>query len=181
VPDLRGHWYLGVFNNELTNVTYTIRAVLPNSEGLLVSGQPRQQTLTPLSPPHGLLISWNSVVGEHYFVQYSTNLAGPYSNIGFVVATTPLTTFEVLPVPNGRSFYRILQVFSDRPTLRIQLASGNRVRLAWSTAYQGYTLQSSLSLFGSWANANLPVTVVGNEYVAFDNIGPAQKYYRLFQ
>jgi hypothetical protein len=38
-----------------------------------------------------------------------------------------------------------------------------------------------LSLFGPWANAGLPVTVVGNEYVAFDNIGPAQKYYRLFQ
>ena len=178
VPDLRGHWYLGVYNNELTNVTYTIRAVLPNSDGLLVSAQPRRQALTPLSPPHGLLISWNSVVGEHYFVQYSTNLAGPYSNIGYVLATTPLTTFEV---PYATGIYKVVQVFSDRPTLHIQLWPGNQVRLSWSIAYPGYTLQSSPGLFGPWANAGLTVNVVGTEYVAFDTIGPVQNYYRLFK
>ena len=123
MPDLRGHWYLGVYNNELSNVAYTIRAVLPDSDGLLVSAQPLQPALTPLNPPHGLLLSWNSVEGERYFVQYTASIAAPvtWTNIGFVIATTPLTTFEVLPVPSGRAFYRIVQVFSSRPMLHIQL------------------------------------------------------------
>ena len=40
VPDLRGDWYLGVYNNQLTNdVAYTIRAILPEG-GILVSALP---------------------------------------------------------------------------------------------------------------------------------------------
>ena len=183
VPDLRGHWYLGVYNNELFNVAYTVRAILPNSEGLLISGQPLRMSLTPLSPPHGLLISWNSVAGEHYFVQYATGIAAPitWTTVGYVVATTPLTTFEVLPVPTGTAFYRVVQVFSSQPKLNIQFWPTNQVRLSWSTAYPGYTLQSRTGLFGAWANAGLPVTVVGNEYVVFDAIAVAPKYYRLFK
>ena len=183
VADLRGHWYLGIYNNEPFNVAYTIRATLPNSAGILPSGQPLKFALTALNPPHGLLLSWNSVVGERYFVQYSPSIAAPitWSNLGFITATTPLTTFEVLPVPSGPAFYRIVQVFSAQPKLTIQLWPGNQVRLSWSTAYPGYTLQSMLGLFGVWANAGLPVTVVGSEYVAFDNIGPGPTYYRLFK
>ncbi len=72
-------------------------------------------------------------------------------------------------------------MFSAQPILTIQLWPGNQVRLSWSTAYPGYTLQSKLGLFGVWADAGLPVTVVGDEYVAFDTIGPVAKYYRLFK
>ena len=160
LPDLRGHWYLGVYNNELFNVAYTIRAVLPDNNGLLVSAQPLRMALTPLNPPHGLLLSWNSVEGEHYFVQYTASIAAPvtWTNIGFVTATTPLTTFEVLPVPSAPAFFRIVQVFSSQPRLNIQLWPTNQVRLSWSTAYPGYTLQSKLGLFGTWANAGLTVT-----------------------
>ena len=183
LPDLRGHWYLGVYNNELFNVAYTIRAVLPNRFGLLASAQPLKTTLTPLNPPHGLLLSWNSVEGEHYFVQYTASIAAPvtWTNIGFVTATTPLTTFEVVPLPNAPAFFRIVQVSSLYPRLYIQTWPTNQVRISWPTAYLGYTLQSKIGLFGPWANAGLPVTIVGNEYVAFDTIGPAPKYYRLIK
>jgi hypothetical protein len=183
LSDLSGHWYLGVYNNELSNVAYTVRAVLPDARGLLVSAQPHWQSLTPLNPPHGLLISWNSVEGENYIVQYTASIAAPvvWTSVGFVTATTPLTTFEVLPVPSGTAIYRVVQVFSARPILTIQLWPGNQVRLSWSTAYSGYTLQSKLGLFGVWADAGLPVTVVGDEYVAFDTIGPVPKYYRLIK
>ena len=111
VPDLRGHWYLGLFNNEQTNVSYTIRAVLPGTNGLLVSGQPFLVSITPPAPPRGLVLSWNSVVGERYFVQSTPSLAAPaiWTNLTSIVATNPLTTFEVLPVPTGSSFYRVLQ------------------------------------------------------------------------
>jgi hypothetical protein len=98
-----------------------------------------------------------------------------------VVATTPLTTFEVLPVPSGPANYRIVQVFSSQPTLNIQLWPTNQVRLSWPTAFTGFTLQSAPGLFGPWTSAGLTVTVVGNEFVAFDTIGPGPKYYRLFK
>jgi subtilisin-like proprotein convertase family protein len=183
LPDLRGQWYLGVYNNELSNVSYTVRAVLPDANGLLVSAQPLRQSLTPLNPPRGLLISWNSVEGERYFVQYTTSIAVPitWTNIGFVIATSPLTTFEVLPVPSGPANYRIVQVFSSQPTLNIQLWPTNQVRLSWPAVFTGFTLQSAPGLFGPWTSAGLTPTVVGNEFVAFDTIGPGPKYYRLFK
>ena len=186
LPDLRGQWYLGVYNNELSNVTYTIRAVLPDTNGLLVSAQPPNLSFTALNPPHGLLISWNSVVGEQYFVQYTVSVAAPvtWTDLGLVVATTPLTTFEVLPVPGGVAYYRVIQIPAatlSQPKLQIQLWPPNQVRISWSTAFPGYTLQSELGLSGSWANAGLPVTVVGTEFVAFDTIGPVPKYYRLIK
>ena len=183
LPDLRGHWYLGVYNNERSNVAYTIRAALPDNFGLLASAQPLRVAVTPLNPPHGLLLSWNSVEGESYFVQYTANIAAPvaWSNLGFVTATTPLTTFEVLPMPSAPAFFRIVQVFAFYPTLYIRVAPPNQVRLSWSSAYLGYTLQSKANLFGPWANAGLPVATVGSEYVAFDTIGPGPKYYRLIK
>ena len=99
-----------------------------------------------------------------------------------MVATTPLTTFEVLPVPNAPASYRIVQVVSSsQPTLHIQLWPTNEVRISWSTAYPGYTLQSETGLTGTWANAGLPVTAVGAEFVAFDTIGSVPKYYRLIK
>jgi len=182
VPDLRGQWYLGVYNNELTNVAYTVRAMLPDSDGLLVSGLPIQLTLTPLNPPRGLLLSWNSVEGERYFVQYTANIVAPitWTNIGFVVASTPLTTFEVLPVPSNPAFYQIVEVITAQPTLNIELWPTNQVRISWSTAFPGYTLQSKLGLTGTWTNVGVG-TVIGNEYVVFDTIGPGPKFYRLIK
>jgi hypothetical protein len=133
------------------------------------------------------LISWNSVAGEAYYVQYSPSVTPPvtWTNLGYVVATTPLTTFEVLPVPSGTAFYQIVQVIPTQPTslpiLHIQLWPTNQVRLSWSTAFPGFTLQSELGLTASWVNAGLPVSIVGNEFVAFDTIGPVPKFYRLIK
>jgi hypothetical protein len=71
--------------------------------------------------------------------------------------------------------------FESQPRLTIQLWTGNQVRLSWSTAYPGYTPQTKPGLFGTWANAGLTVTVVGNEFVAFDSRGAGPKYYRLIK
>jgi hypothetical protein len=186
LPDLRGQWYLGVYNNELSNVAYTIRATMPSSSGLLVSAQPINMVPTPLNPPQGLLLSWNSVEGERYFVQYTASLVAPvkWSTIGLVVATTPLTTFEVLPVPSNPAFYQIVQASPpqppSQPTLNIELWPTNQVRISWSTNFPGYTLQSKLGLLGTWRNVGLG-TVIGSEYVVFDTIGPVPKFYRLMK
>ncbi len=72
-------------------------------------------------------------------------------------------------------------LFLSQPVLAIQPSSTNQVRLSWSTGFTGYTLQSELGLSGTWANAELTVNVVSNEYAAFDTIGPGPKYYRLLK
>jgi hypothetical protein len=184
--DLRGHWYLGVYNNEAVNVAYSIRAILPDDDGLLRSFKRPTLSLTPLVLPRGLILSWNSVVGERYIVQYAPSLTSPmnWANVGMVTATTTLTTFEVLPVPSG-GFFQIVQVFDFRPKLKIRPWPVNLVRISWSTAFPGYTLQYKLGLFGAWANVPFPpatgVFTIGDEFVVYDPIGPTAKYYRLFK
>ncbi len=187
VSDLRGHWYLGVYNKEDINVAYTIRAVLLDRNGLLPSAQPLQVTLTTLAPPHGLLVSWNSVVGERYIVQYTPSIATPvmWTNIGTITATTTFTTFEVRPVPAG-GFYRVVQVFAFQPRLYIQIWPTNLVRISWSTVFPGYTLQYKPALTGGpWANVPFPpatgVFTIGDEYVVYDPIGSSPRYYRLIK
>jgi hypothetical protein len=71
--------------------------------------------------------------------------------------------------------------FQSQPSLAIQLGTSNQLRLSWPAAYPGYTLQSKLGLLGAWANAGLSPTLVGNEFVALDTIGPIPKYYRLIK
>ena len=118
----------------------------PTRNGLLVSAQPLMLASTPLSPPHGLLLSWNSVEGERYIVQYTASIAAPvaWTNIGFVVATTPLTTFEVLPVPSGPAFLPDCPGVR-RPSRSSRSSSGPATRCASpGPRYPGYTLQSKL-------------------------------------
>jgi hypothetical protein len=181
IPDLMGNWYLGVFNNESVNVAYTLRAVV-RTNGLLNSAQPTITTLTPMAPPHGLLLQWNSVIGEGYVVDHSTDLINWAPVSGFIRATTPLTTFEIVPLLPGAHFYRIRHVSAfvgPAPTLFIQLWPGNQLRLSWSTNYPGETLQSSPSFRGPWSNVNRPVTIIGPEYVVFVPINPTPLYFRL--
>jgi hypothetical protein len=190
-PDLRFDWYLGVFNNETNNVTYTIRATVPDTNRFLVSAQPFNLTAAPLLPgTRGLLLSWHGVEGETYLIQFSPSLLPPvWSDLATVVATTPFPTYEVYPP--AAAFYRIVQVsnrFILRPTLTINLSSINCpppappcVRISWPTSFTGFVLQSETSFLGPWVNVPQPVFIEGNEFVVYDTIGPAPKFYRLFQ
>jgi subtilisin-like proprotein convertase family protein len=181
IPDLMGNWYLGVFNNESVNVAYTLRAVV-RTNGLLISAQPTISTLVQMAPPHGLLLQWNSVIGEGYEVETSTDLINWTPASGFIRATTVLTTFEILPLLPGAHFYRINHVSAfvgPGPTLAIQFWPPNQLRLSWSTNYPGETLQSSASLNGPWQNVNRPINIIGPDYVVFVPINPTPLYYRL--
>jgi hypothetical protein len=182
LPDLRGTWYLGVYNNELTNVAYTIRAALPNSDGLLLSAQPVVTHQTVVNGNY--LLTWNSVIGEHYYVQYSSGFNGPWTNIAFVTATTPLTTYEVMPSQALSGTFRVIQVFYDVPTLHIQIWTNDQVRISWSVAYPGYTLQYETSSGGPWTDIPAPgsdYNIVGNEYVVLDTIRSTETLYRLYK
>ena len=165
-------------------MAYTIRATTPSTNGLLVSALPIIITLSPLTPPRGVLIQWDSVVGETYFVRFSRTLFPPnWTIIGTVVATTPCSTFELPPGSSG--FAQVVQGTPNnvivQPVLTIQLLPPNQVRISWSTAFPGYTLQSAPSPLGPWMNTGLPVLNLGSEYVAIDTIGASPKFYRLFK
>jgi subtilisin-like proprotein convertase family protein len=97
LPDLRGKWYVGVYNNELTNVAYTIRATVP-SGGMLVSAQSIVVT-NGLFQCSSRLLSWNSVEGERYFVQFAADGVN-WTTLGSMTATTPCATF-VVPCMSG--------------------------------------------------------------------------------
>jgi hypothetical protein len=192
VPDLRGHWYLGVYNNEETNVAYNIRATLPDGYRLLSSARPILQTYTLL--PQGLLVSWNSIIGESYFVQYSPLTDPPvWTNIGYVVATTPLSTF-LAPLYASGGMIRIAQVADFRPLLKIQTATNNSVRLSWPVYFQGFSLQYKNGIMGPWANLTTappapftafpypPAVQETNEWAAYDiGTNSVPKFYRLFK
>ena len=110
LPDLRGRWFLGVYNNEPANTAYAIRAVV-ETNSLLVSTQPLSTSAARFGP-RNVLLQWNSVVGETYNVEFTTDLFPPiaWTVVNTVVATTPTTTF-VAPVNlTGNGFYRIVQV-----------------------------------------------------------------------
>jgi len=147
-----------------------------------VSGQPLKQSHTVLPLPRGYLLAWNSVVGERYIIQYVASIATPniVTNVASVTATTPLSTFEVVPAPTT-GFFQIIQVFSYQPTLTIEPWTGNQVRLSWSTAYPNFAVQRQPALFGVWTIPGLTVTQVGGRYVAYDSILPVQQYYRLIK
>lgn len=183
VPSLIGNWYVGIYNNEATNVAYSLRAIV-SSNGFLQSIQePPVPTFLALTGGQGVLVSWYSLEGEYYEVQ---SLAGPgnWQPIpgGLIRATTPLSTF-IIPTPGGTlGTYRVIHLSAlnlPLAPLQIQLWTNNQVRIYWSSVYPNGILQYADSPLGPWFNANLPVTLVGATYVVFDIIRPAPRYYRL--
>lgn len=181
-PDLQGKWYLGIYNNETTNVSYSIRAVTPQN-GMLISAQPTARTYATMPPPHGVLLSWYSVMGEYYEIQYTPTRLFPNWYVipnGIIRATTPLTTVEVPPPGDGD--YRVLQISPFNlplPLLAIRLSTNDMVRISWPITLAGGNLQSAISPYGPWTYVNRPVTSEGNDFVVYDFIGTEPKFYRL--
>jgi subtilisin-like proprotein convertase family protein len=111
--NINGFWFLGVPNNDPTNVTYTIRAVI-STNGMLISGIPTNPRLTLLGPggAGGLSLSWPSVSGESYEVETSSNLVN-WSVVATITnAPAPLTTYTATNPATSTPylFYRIVQI-----------------------------------------------------------------------
>jgi len=186
VPSLVGTWYAGIYNNESTNVTYSVRASL-SSGGVLSSIQePPAATVSSLPFGTGGLLSWYSVEGEYYQIQTT-----PPGNInwqplpgGLIRATTPLTTF-IVPIASAKfALYRIIHLSSlnlPLAPLQIERWTNNTVRISWGSGVVNGILQYANSPLGPWFNANLPVTLVGPQYITYDIIRSTPRFYRLLQ
>lgn len=184
-PDLRGKWYLGIYNNEATNVAYTVRAVTP-ANGMLVSVLPIVMTIDPAAIGRQPVIRWNAVVGEAYVLERTDTLVPPNWRLVLppIIATTPTPAVEVpVSAGTGSGYYRLRQVPRGAilaAPLMIRLWTNNEVRISWPALFTGYTLQYRDSvLSGPWSNVNLPATAEGNEWVVYDIIGTRPRFYRL--
>jgi subtilisin-like proprotein convertase family protein len=187
VPSLVGNWYVGIYNNETTNVSYSLRAAVSSNGTLLSVLEPPVPTVSALGNVPGAVLSWYSVAGEYYEVDSTLRNAPPnWQPVpGFIIrATTPLTTFVVQVQAGNLDIYRVVHLSSHNlPTapLQIELWTNNTVRISWSSVFQLGILQFADSPLGPWFNANLPIDVVPPFVYAFDAIGPIPKFYRLLQ
>lgn len=110
LPNLTGDWYLWVPAPTNTDLVFTICATT-SSAGLLASGQPLAVTVTPPpTPDSGLAFRWNTVEGETYAVETSTDLV-TWTEVWRQVATgTWLDYTDVAGTVNPLRFYRIRQI-----------------------------------------------------------------------
>jgi subtilisin-like proprotein convertase family protein len=107
-PSLNGDWYLAVGNPLTVDLTYTIRAALPTN-GLLLSGQPLQVQAATLGGG-GLELTWNTVEGEKYEVDSSTNLVTWLTITNFVATGKTLTFIDPSAGQLPALYYRVRQV-----------------------------------------------------------------------
>jgi subtilisin-like proprotein convertase family protein len=113
---INGSWFLGVPNEDPTNVTYTIRATL-STNGILSPYYTNTTIVVTQTGPgatNGLTLTWQSVDGETYIVQEATNLAPPifWTNISTNVSIGSTTIYQTPPPPAGvpYEFFRLQRV-----------------------------------------------------------------------
>lgn len=114
-PNLNGSWLLAVPNYDVNAATFTIRATTSNPVGIVVPGAP-----TIITPQINLgagtyTLTWNTIPGEHYRVDTSTDLVNWTLGVlppGVVTAPGSTTSLILsLAVPAEPAFfYRIVQI-----------------------------------------------------------------------
>ncbi|HWD19768.1 MAG TPA: LamG-like jellyroll fold domain-containing protein [Verrucomicrobiae bacterium] len=102
-----GIWYLAVVNNTSANVNYGIRAdVIAN--GPVVNYPAVSQTR--IIPGFGFTLYWNSVPGDNYEVDYSTNLMDWTQAITFQATNTQSSFTDFTPINSQPyRYYRLQQ------------------------------------------------------------------------
>jgi hypothetical protein len=111
---ISGTWYLGAPNETASNVTFTIHAVVTDTNGLLVSAVPIVPVVViPGGPGTGPTLTWPSVSGECYEVDSSTDLVNwtPLPNMPVTAFGITTTVTDPNPITGTPArFYRIIQV-----------------------------------------------------------------------
>jgi len=116
--NLNGIWYLGTPNQTSGNVTYTIHAVVTDTNGLLVSGVPINPvvTLPVAGSGTGPTLTWPAVNGECYEVDFTPDVTTPWSPLPIfpnpvTASGTTVSVIDPMPITGNPSrYYRIVQV-----------------------------------------------------------------------
>jgi hypothetical protein len=110
-PSLAGDWYLVALMNDYDPVNFTVRA-LAGTGGIITNGQPILiASNAEIVPGRGLRLTWNSIEGERYRVDFSTDLSD-WNELTHVTAegATAAYTDEQPVASQAQRFYRVVQV-----------------------------------------------------------------------
>ncbi len=106
-PSLNGTWYLAVPNNEPNFVNYDICAqVLPAGTLPYPSVVSGSASYTSQTAYVTFAFSWNSIAGQAYNVDMSTNLVN-WSTVANIRAQSSTTTFNDPNPPDASRYYRV--------------------------------------------------------------------------
>jgi hypothetical protein len=189
-----GMWFLGVFNNDTTNVTYTILAT--------------ENILTPTNPPgtnvdiidvdwttNSLCLTWNSEIGSTYWVEGKPSVIDTNWNVvsPFIVATNTTTQYCItIPSVNDDEttnlFFRVMLGLNppSGPTIDRITKTPTGVLLEWTappTAQFAVEYATSLSP-PDWKQLAGPITSTTGNFSYLDDgtvTGPGPVFYRLRQ
>lgn len=98
----------------------------------------------------------------------------PMTNPGNGALESPAPDFGEQPVS-----YLVYVNVPTPPALKIQLWTGNQVRISWPTSAAGFSLLRSSNAGSGYTNPGLTVTVEGSENAAYDSRGAGARFYRL--
>src|SRR5256884_3626626 len=103
LPEINGDWYLAVNNNGPGDLSFTIRASLPGSGGVIINPQ--------LIITNGTIcLSWSSVVGGNYYVESKTNLTDPtWTVISPTITASDITTTFCVPITGNQQVFRVVE------------------------------------------------------------------------
>jgi subtilisin-like proprotein convertase family protein len=107
---LLGDWYLEIVGDPTQDLTFTIRAATA-SNGLLTSGRPLGLSIRAAIPPAtGWQFNWNSVDGERYVIESSSDLS-TWNLVTTITASGSVSSFtDPSPVVQPALFYRVRQI-----------------------------------------------------------------------
>jgi hypothetical protein len=184
--NINGTWYLGVPNNDSSNVTFTIHAVV-ETNGLLISKVPIRVgvTVTNVTGTNYLTFTWPTIPGETYEVQDSTDLT-TWTTIAVITATGPTISYtDPRPINSApQRFYKIVQVVASSVTIKvaISLSPGPSITLTWNSIINGnYEVDSSSDL-ATWTPLTVPPITATSPVTSFTDptpIGPGPRFYRV--
>jgi hypothetical protein len=187
--NINGTWYLGVPNNDSSNVTFTIHAV-EETNGMLISKIPITVSVsfTGSFASNGLTFTWPSVPGETYEVEDTTDFT-TWTPIALITATGPTVSYtDPRPINSApQRFYKIVQVPAGTVLpirVTISVTPGPSITLSWNTLVgDKYEVDSSPDMVNWTALTVPPITATGTTTSFTDPtpIGPGQRFYRVVQ
>jgi hypothetical protein len=132
-----------------------------------------------------IIITWSSVVGQNYVVQYRNNVTDTnWLQLGPNILATNTLTSATDTNSNPQRFYRIEQlatVSNTPPLIQAISISGGNVILTWS-AVSGdmYKAQYRTNIVGTWIDITPNVTASGSTASITNAIGNSpQEFFRI--